>query len=160
MSNSNSLFADIANSPGMPDSELGMLPARLTKWLCVDPQEFLQTTDASQIAGWAIFASKLFIVALPIPPRRGPKQVYRDSSILMLAYIQVAWQMGYEMVVDYFRAHPAAAQAAGFVNGTKYQVFGHSGFLYRHGCTVDPDAHHSRYRRCDRLNNSTGLVSP
>jgi len=93
------------------------LPARLTKRLWVDPQEFLQTTNASQIAEWAIYASKLFIVALPTPPRRGPKQVYRDSSILMLAYIQVAWQMGYEMVVDYFRTHPAAAQAAGFVNG-------------------------------------------
>ncbi len=117
MSNFNALSVNTVNSLGLPESDLEMLPARLTKRLWVDPQEFLQTTNASQIAEWAISASKLFIVALPAPPRRGPKQVYHDSSILMLAYIQVAWQMGYEMIVDYFRAHPAAAQAAGFVNG-------------------------------------------
>jgi len=35
----------------------------------------------------------------------------------MMAFIQVAWQMGYEMTVDYFRTHPEAAQAAGFVDG-------------------------------------------
>jgi len=35
----------------------------------------------------------------------------------MLAYIQAAWQMGYEMVVDYFRSHPEAAQSAGFADG-------------------------------------------
>lgn len=34
-----------------------------------------------------------------------------------MAFIQVAWQMGYEMIVDYFRAHPEAALAAGFVEG-------------------------------------------
>lgn len=112
MSNFNAFSVNTANSLGLPESNLGMLPARLTKRLWGDPQEFLQTTNARQIAEWAIFASKLFIVALPAPLRRGPKQVYHDSSILMLAYIQVAWQMGYEMVADYFRAHPAAAQAA------------------------------------------------
>jgi len=35
----------------------------------------------------------------------------------MLAYIQAAWQMGYEMTVDYFRSHPEAAQSAGFADG-------------------------------------------
>lgn len=117
MNNSNALSARAANLPGLPESELRMLPARLSKRLWVDPEEFLQTTNASQIADWALSASQFFILALPAPTRRGPKLTYRESSILMLAYIQVAWQMGYEMVVDYFRTHPGAAQAAGFVNG-------------------------------------------
>jgi hypothetical protein len=37
--------------------------------------------------------------------------VYQDSSVLVMALIHVAWQLGYESVVDYFRAHPDAAQA-------------------------------------------------
>jgi len=117
MNNSTAPVVSAANPLGLPESELGMLPTRLSKRLWVSPQEFLETTNASQIAEWAISISHLFILALPAPVRRGPKQTYRDSSILMLAYIQVAWQMGYEMVVDYFRAHPAAAQTAGFVDG-------------------------------------------
>jgi hypothetical protein len=117
MSNSTALSITRGNPLGLPENDLGMLPARLSKRLWVDPQEFLQTTHASQIAEWAISTSHLFIVGLPVPTKRGPKEIYRDSSILMLAYIQVAWQMGYEMVVDYFRTHPAAAQAAGFAKG-------------------------------------------
>ena len=117
MSNFNVLLTSDANSLQQGGSNLGLLPARLSKRLWVDPEEFLQTTNASQIADWALSASQFFIVALPAPVRRGPKLTYRESSILMLAYIQVAWQMGYEMVVDYFRTHPGAAQAAGFVRG-------------------------------------------
>jgi len=117
MSNSNSLLAGIANSLGMPDSELGALPVRLSKRLWVDPEEFLVTTNAKEVAEWALSASHLFQKVLPAPARRGPKQTYSDSSILMLAYVQVAWQMGYEMIVDYFRGHPSAAKAAGFTSG-------------------------------------------
>ncbi|MGC8950275.1 hypothetical protein [Chloroflexus sp.] len=40
----------------------------------------------------------------------------------MLAYIQAAWQMRYEMVVDYFRSHPEAAQAAGFASGRVIRI--------------------------------------
>ena len=117
MSNFNVLLINDANSLQQPKSELGLLPARLTKRLWVSPREFLLTTNASQIATWAIQASCLFIPGLPAPCRRGPKQNYQDSSIVLVAYIQVAWQMGYAIVVDYFRAHPDAAQAAGFVDG-------------------------------------------
>jgi len=34
-----------------------------------------------------------------------------------VALVQVAWQMGYEEVIDYFRAHPRVAQIAGFPAG-------------------------------------------
>lgn len=96
---------------------LDNLPTRLSKRLWVTPAEFLQTTNAMQIAHWAVSVSLSRHSRLPEPSRRGPKIRYSDESILMLAYIQTAWQMGYEMVIDYFRAHPGTAQVAGFSNG-------------------------------------------
>jgi hypothetical protein len=41
---------------------------------------------------------------------------------LVLALIQVAWQMGYEEVIDYLRAHPQTAQLAGFDQGRVISV--------------------------------------
>lgn len=96
---------------------LDILPVRLGKRLWVTPTEFLQTTNALAVAGWAMRISQSLTRRLPTSARRGPKIVYGDSSILMMAFIQAAWQMGYEMTVDYFRAHPEAALAAGFVDG-------------------------------------------
>lgn len=103
----------------LPPAEIGLdiLPVRLGKRLWVTPAEFLQTTNAWQIAHWAVRMNLSQRPSLPTPSRRGPKMRYSDESILMLAYIQTAWQMGYEMVVDYFRSHPEAAQRAGFGNG-------------------------------------------
>ncbi len=100
-----------------PEVELSILPARLGKRLWVTPTEFLRTTNAQAIASWAVQVSQSLTRSLPEPGRRGPKRKYAESSILMMAFIQVAWQMGYEMTVDYFRSHPEAAQAAGFAEG-------------------------------------------
>ena len=97
------------------EMDMGSLPARLSKRLWVTPAEFLQTTNAMQIARWAVSTSLSPHPRLPEPSRRGPKIRYSDESVLMLAYIQTAWQ--YEMVVDYVRSHPEAAQAAGFGHG-------------------------------------------
>ena len=101
----------------LPEVSLGILPVRLSKRLWVTPSEFLQTTNALAVAGWAVRVSQTLTRRLPTSARRGPKIVYGDSSILMMAFIQAAWQMGYEMTVDYFRAHPGAALAAGFADG-------------------------------------------
>lgn len=117
MSNFNVFLKNEAEWLRQPENDLSLLPARLSKRLWVNPEEFLLTTNARQIAEWAIKVSGLYMLGLPDPSRRGPKLTYSDSSILMLAYIQVAWQMGYEMLVDYFRAHPDAGQAAGFLDG-------------------------------------------
>jgi hypothetical protein len=100
-----------------PEVALDILPVRFSKRLWVTPIEFLQTTNASEVARWAMRVNQSLPRQLPTPARRGPKIVYGDNSILMMAFIQAAWQMGYEMIVDYFRAHPEAALAAGFVNG-------------------------------------------
>ena len=100
-----------------PIVALDVLPVRLSKRLWVTPTEFLQTTNALVTADWALRVSRSLTRRLPAPARCGPKIVYGDSSILMMAFVQVAWQMGYEMTVDYFRAHPETALAAGFVEG-------------------------------------------
>jgi len=108
----------IASNPlAPPEVDLGIFPVRFSKRLWVTPTEFLQTTHAMATAEWAIGVSQSLTRQLPDPARRGPKVRYGENSILMMAFIQVAWQMGYEMTVDYFRAHPEAARATGFIDG-------------------------------------------
>jgi hypothetical protein len=122
MSNSTALSTIATNPLTPPEPDLSALPARLAKRLWVTPTEFLLTIRALVIAEWAIRVSHYFLRRLPEPSRRGPKQVYADSSVLLMALIQVAWQMGYETIVDYFRAHPEAARAAGFVDGRVIRI--------------------------------------
>jgi len=117
MSESNALFQVQPHSLNLPWTDLSPLPAKLSKRLWVTPQEFLVVTHALQLAEWAVTVSQRWRPTLPLPARRGPKPVYRDSSLLVMALIQVAWQMAYAEVVDYFRAQPPAAQAAGFPGG-------------------------------------------
>jgi len=42
--------------------------------------------------------------------------------VIVMALIHVAWQLSYEEVVDYFRAHADAASAAGFAPGQVISV--------------------------------------
>ena len=60
MNDSNALSTMTANLPGWPESDLRMLPARLSRRLWGEPEEFLRTTNASQIAEWAISVSRFF----------------------------------------------------------------------------------------------------
>jgi hypothetical protein len=97
-----------------PLTDLRALPARLSKWLWVTPTEFLLVTHAVQLAEWALSVRARLWPSLPPASRRGPKAVYQDSSVMVMALIHVAWQFSYEQVVSYFRSRPQAAQAAGF----------------------------------------------
>lgn len=91
------------------------LPKREGKRLWVDPATFLTVIQALPLAEWALtFRPWSRGPALPPPVRRGPKSVYRDASILLVALVQIAWRFSYEEVIDYLRCHPQAAQAAGF----------------------------------------------
>lgn len=103
--------------PATLETDLGILSARLSKYLWVSPAEFLRTTNALAIAEWTVQVSPWQNRSLSNPSRRDLKMRYTDASILMTAFIQTAWQMKYEMIVDYFRPHSDAADAAGFVNG-------------------------------------------
>jgi hypothetical protein len=107
-------IVEARSSVALPVTDLSALPAKLSKRLWVTPVEFLQATNAVVLAEWAVTFRLFDRPALPAPTRRGPKQTYRDSSILVIALVHVAWQFGYEEVVDYFRSHRDAAQAAGF----------------------------------------------
>ena len=117
MPESNALSQIQPSSLNLPWTDLSHLPAKLSKRLWVTPQEFLVVTNALPLAEWAVTVCQRWRPALPLPSRRGPKPVHRDSSLLVMALIQVACQMGYEEVVDYFRAQPQAAQAGGFPVG-------------------------------------------
>lgn len=74
-------------------------------------------TNGIEVAEWALALSTGWRPRLPAPPKRGSKAVYSDSSIVVMAVVQVAWQLGYGEVTDYFRAHPLAAQAARLPSG-------------------------------------------
>lgn len=100
-----------------PLTDLSTLPVRLSKWLWVTPTEFLITTHARLMADWALQVRARLWPSLPPASRRGPKAIYPDSSVMVMALVHVAWQFSYEQVVSYFRARPEAAQAAGFPTG-------------------------------------------
>ena len=111
-------LCDLKQGLTVPEVELSRLPAKLSKRLWISPEEFLIVTSAPMLAQWALHVSGVWRPGLPEPGRRrGPKPVYADWSVMVVALIQVAWQMGYEEVIDYFRAHPQAAHLAGFPSG-------------------------------------------
>ncbi|MCB9152980.1 MAG: transposase [Caldilineae bacterium] len=99
------------------DTDLGLLPAKRGKRLWINPLQLVEMTHALAMAEWALQLSQKLRPTLLTPVRRGRKQVYRDSSIMIVALVQVAWWLGYEEVIDYFREHSEAAQAAGFPPG-------------------------------------------
>lgn len=106
----------------LPQIELSPLPAKVSKRLWISPAEMLHLISAFTLAQWAIQTSRGFRPALPVPTRRGPKVVYQDASILVVALVQVAWQLSYEEVIDYFRGQPSAAEQAGFRPGRVISV--------------------------------------
>lgn len=108
------LYQNRPNPLQFLDTDLSLLPAKTSKSLWVSPTAFLITIHALAMAQWSLDVSQQWRPALPAVTRRGPKQVYQDSSIIVMALVHVAWQMNYEEVVDYFRTHLDAAQAAGF----------------------------------------------
>lgn len=112
MSNFSALYQNQPIGLSWPQTDLSLLPAKLSKKLWVSPAEFIVLTHAVEVSEWALRLNTCWRPCLSAPPRRGPKVIYQDCSIMVMALVQVAWQLGYEEVADYFRAHPAAAQAA------------------------------------------------
>jgi hypothetical protein len=103
--------------PSWPVVEAGQVPAKLSKRLWVEPSEFVCTTQALELAEWTLCVCPWGRPPLPTPSRWGGKAVYGDRSILVMAFIQVAWQFGYEEVIDYLRTHAAVAMAVGLPAG-------------------------------------------
>ena len=108
--------ASVRKGVQLPSLDVSELPAKLSKRLWIEPKEMVCRIQALDLAEWAIGMSQPRR-ALPERVRRGRKALYRDSSILVMALIQVAWQMSYEDVVDYLRSHTATAAAIGFAHG-------------------------------------------
>jgi len=110
-------LAELKQMIELPEVDLSLLPAKLSRRLWVSPAEFMVVTSAPVLAQWALSISGRWRPALSVTNRRGPKTVYQNWSVMLVALIQVAWQMSYEEVVDYFRTHPQVAQLAGFPPG-------------------------------------------
>jgi hypothetical protein len=100
----------------LPSIEIAKLPAKLSKRLWIEPKEMVACVQVLHLAEWAIAVSQPQR-ALPKVVRRGRTTIYRESSVLVMALIQVAWQLSYEDVVDYLRSHTATAEAIGFSDG-------------------------------------------
>lgn len=122
MNNCNAEAALVPNWAQLPVFDLSQLPARLSKRLWVSPVEFLVLTHALALAEWALGIARRWRPSLMDGSRRGRKAVYQDASMLVMALLQVAWQLSYEEIVDYLRARPEAASAAGFAPGQVISV--------------------------------------
>ncbi len=122
MAECNTLSQFEPSALSLPWTDLSALPAKLSKRLWVSPQGFLVTIHALQLAEWALRVSQHWKPRLSTPSRRGSKPVYADSRGMLMALIHVAWQLSYEEVSDYFRAHPEATQTAGFPTGRVISV--------------------------------------
>jgi hypothetical protein len=122
VSNCSALYQNQPIGLSFPETDLSLLPTKASHKLWVSPTEFIGLTAALTLADWALQLSRGWRPCLPEPPRRGPKPVYQDRTILVMALVQVAWQLSYEEVVDYFRAKPALAQAAGLPPGRGISV--------------------------------------
>jgi hypothetical protein len=116
MNNFITVCAAAGKRPELPSVDLSELPVRLSKRLWIEPAEMVECLHALVLAEWALGLCP-GRRALPEGLRRGHKTVYRDSSILVMALIQVAWQMSYADIVDYLRSHTATAVAIGFAEG-------------------------------------------
>jgi hypothetical protein len=116
MNNFITVCASVRKGVQLPSIDVSELPAKLSKRLWIEPREMVSRIQALDLAEWAIAVSQPQR-AFPEVVRRGRKTIYRESSILVMALIQVAWQMSYEEVVDYLRSHTATAAAIGFDDG-------------------------------------------
>lgn len=105
---------------------MSQLPARLSKRLWVSPVEFLILTHALALAKWAVDIYQRWCPRLVDGQRGGRKAIYSDASILVMALLQVAWQLSHEKIVDYLRARPEAASGVpagpGFAPGQVISV--------------------------------------
>jgi hypothetical protein len=89
------------------------MPQPQSKYLWLDPPTFLRVTNALVVAQGAVQVTSCLFRSLPAPGKRGPKAIYRDELILLMAFIQIAWQLSYEEMIDYVRARPALAALIG-----------------------------------------------
>ena len=114
MDESNTEVAVWSNGVGVvPPTELAPLPPIRSRFLWLDPFNFLKVINAPRLAAWAIEVTTWRRPALPDVHKRGPKPTYTDVSVLLMALIQVAWRLSYEDVVDYVRARPNLAWLMG-----------------------------------------------
>lgn len=93
--------------------DLTPLPNRTRGRLWLAPETFLSAIHAPRLAEWAVTRARLLSPpALPRGPGGRPP-LYRDETVLLLAFVQTAWRFSYSEVVDYLASHQALAETIG-----------------------------------------------
>ena len=88
MNNDNALSRNEANDLEkigqlkIPEIDLKMLPAKMSKRLWISPGEFVKITSALILAEWALNITQKWQKQLPTPPRRGPKPIYQVIGLV------------------------------------------------------------------------------
>jgi hypothetical protein len=86
--------------------------------LRLSPEQLLTAIHALTLAEWALaLAQRLRSPALPGGPGGRPQR-YQDSSILLMALVQIVWRKSYDQIVDYVATHEGPALALGFSQRT------------------------------------------
>jgi hypothetical protein len=120
--------------------ELDVRPLhRANQWqLKLKPEELLAAIEAQMLAEWALKMSARCCLPTLVARKGGRPASYRDSSILLMAIVQITWRKSYEQIVDQVVSTPSLAQALGFSGRTisqgqyweRRQQLGHLPFVF------------------------------
>jgi hypothetical protein len=98
----------------IPEVDLAPLSGPEKGKLRLGPEQLLAVIHAQAMAEWALAMAQRL---RPPTLRRGPggrPQTYCDSSILLMALVQIGWRKSYDQIVDYVEIHESVALALGF----------------------------------------------
>lgn len=98
----------------VPELDNSAIPGKPSGKLRLTPEQLLTVIHGRELADWSLQAARHFQA-----PRlkRGPggrPAIYRDSSILLMAIVQVIWRKSYEQIIDYVASHEGLASELGF----------------------------------------------
>lgn len=115
-----SIIAWVQSAITKPVPELDLAPIRgkAQGKLRLSPEEVLEAIHGPELAEWALAASRR--LGRPCLPRGrgGRPPLYRDSSIVLMAVVQVLWRKSYEQMVDWVSTNERLALALGFSRRT------------------------------------------
>jgi hypothetical protein len=102
----------------VPEVDLASLSGSQHGKLRLSPEQLLAAINAVRLAEWALrLAGRWRPLALP-GGAGGRPQEYCDTTILLMAVVQIVWRKSYEQIVDLVATHLGLAMALGFTQPT------------------------------------------
>ena len=102
----------------LPEWDLTPLAGKKRDKLRLSPEQMLQVIHAQELAEWARQMATWFGRPRLEKGRVGAPLRYRESSILLMAVVQVVCRKSYEQIVDYVSSHAELARQMGFSGRT------------------------------------------